>query len=489
MGGGKSGTTTQSVKIPPEVLARYNAVNARAEKVAERPFQPYAGQFVAGLTRQQQAGMAGIDRAAGMAQPYYDAAAGLTGAGSRGVGPLTRQQIQYYQDPYTESVVDPTRRALEQQQGQERAMLQAQAIRSGGFGGDRSGLERANLARQQSLGMAQAISPLYSQGYQIGLQTAAGQQGVEAQNLQRQLAAGQQFAGLGTGAQQAALQGAQAQMGAGTLEQQTQQADLTARYQQFLQERGYDFQVAQFLANIAMGTGALSGSTTTTTQPTSMFSDERLKENVKPIGETFDGQTIYKYNYKGEPHTQIGLMAQEVEHHKPEAVGEAHGFKTVDYDRATEEAGGLGKAMSSMGGAVREPGAYARGGYAPGGLVDPNDIQALLASPKVAFGPFAQGGPYGQSSEQAPFSGAGGIVPTSRLPTPKLVTAGPAPRQQEGGLREAMDNIARGGKFAEKAGNLLDKFTPKEEGAAEGAKTFGKKFAEVGKDVYDTFRL
>ena len=466
--GNKGSTTTQTVKIPPEVMARYNAVNKRAEALASRPFQPYTGQFVAGLTGQQQAGMAGINAATGMAQPYYETAAAMTQAGAGPVGRLTREQIREYENPYTESVVDPTRRALEQQQGQERAMLAAQAIRSGAFGGDRAGLERANLARQQSLGMAQAISPLYQQGYQQAVQTAMGQQGIRAADLQRQLAAGQQYAGLGTAAQQAALQAAQAQIGAGTLEQQTQQADLTAKYQQFLQERGYDFQVAQFLANIAMGTGALSGSTTTTTQPSSFFSDERMKENIQPIGETFDGQKIYKYNYKGEPGTQIGLIAQEVERKHPEAVGMAGGMKTVDYDRATEHAGGLGKAMSSMGGAVHEPGAYSRGGYAPGGLVDPNDLQAILASQRESFGPYMQGGPYGQSAQQAPFSGAGGIVPAARLPTPKLVTAGPVPRQQESGMQEAMRTFDAASDAGSKIGKTYDFFAgtdPKKDSA------------------------
>lgn len=466
--GNKGSTTTQTVKVPPEVMARYNAVNKRAEELASRPFQPYTGQFVAGLTGQQQAGMAGINAATGMAQPYYQTAAAMTQAGAGPVGRLTREQIREYENPYTESVVDPTRRALEQQQGQERAMLAAQAIRSGAFGGDRAGLERANLARQQSLGMAQAISPLYQQGYQQAVQTAMGQQGIRAADLQRQLAAGQQYAGLGTAAQQAALQAAQAQIGAGTLEQQTQQADLTAQYQQFLQERGYDFQVAQFLANIAMGTGALSGSTTTTTQPSSFFSDERMKENIQPIGETFDGQKIYKYNYKGEPGTQIGLIAQEVERKHPEAVGMAGGMKTVDYDRATEHAGGLGKAMSSMGGAVHEPGAYSRGGYAPGGLVDPNDLQAILASQRESFGPFMQGGPYGQSAQKSPFSDAGGVVPPARLPTPKLMTAGSIPRQQEPGMQEAMRAFDAASDAGSKIGKTYDFFAgtdPKKDSA------------------------
>ena len=493
MGGGKSSTTTQTVSIPPEVLARYRAVNARAEAVAAQPFKRYEGQFVAGINPTQQAGITGTMNAAGMAQPYFDTAARMTQAGSGAVGPLSARDIARYESPYIRSVVAPMVQALQQQQGQERAVQQAQAIRSGGFGGDRAGLERANLARQQALGMAQAISPIYQQGYQQALQTAMAQQGIKAQDLQRMLAAGQQYAGLGSGAQAAALQAAQAQIGAGTLEQQTQQADLTARYQQFLQERGYPFQVAQFLANIAMGTGALSGSTTTTQQPSSFFSDERVKENIKPIGETFDGQTIYKYNYKGEPATQIGLIAQEVEKKHPEAVGSEHGIKTVDYDRATEHAGGLGKALASMGGAVFEPGEYARGGFAPGGLVDPNDIQAILAQQKAGFGPFSQGGIFGQSTDVTP--GAGGIVPTNRLHTPRLVTAGSTPQQRPSGLQEAMkatEQVTDVGQKLGKAYDWVKGSDPKKDAAGNiiegtGSPSLGERLSEGADKIKEIF--
>jgi len=68
----------------------------------------------------------------------------------------------------------------------------------------------------------------------------------------------------------------------------------------------------------------------------SMFSDRRLKENIKPVGKTDDGQKLYKYNYKGDPKTQIGLMADEVEKHHPEAViTHPSGYKMVNYDLAT----------------------------------------------------------------------------------------------------------------------------------------------------------
>ncbi|MCJ2097222.1 tail fiber domain-containing protein [Methylobacterium sp. E-046] len=72
-------------------------------------------------------------------------------------------------------------------------------------------------------------------------------------------------------------------------------------------------------------------------------SDERMKENIRPVGELKDGQTIYSYNYRGEPRTQIGLIAQEVADRKPDAVGPIGlgDLLGVDYGKATDEAARL----------------------------------------------------------------------------------------------------------------------------------------------------
>ena len=386
-GGGKGGggTTSQTVQIPPEVLARYNAVNAKAEEVAATPFQPYTGEFVAPLNATQQAGINATSNASQMAQPFYQSATDATKSGMQNVGKLTAEQIQQYQNPYTQAVVDPTVRALQQQQGQQLSEQQGQAIRSGAFGGDRSGLARATLQGQQNLALGQAIAPLYQQGYNTAVQTAMGQQGVVAADLARQLTGGQQLGNLGSAAQNAALTGAQAQIAAGTLPQQTQQAEDTAKYQQFMQEKGYPFQTTQFLANIAEGTGALSGNTTTQTQGGGFFSsDARLKENIEPIGELFDGQKVYRYNFKDDKHktTQIGLIAQEAAREKKPGVGvDDDGFLAVNYHDVTDDAAEAGKGLvpNSMGGAVRSAGAFARGGYATDGGVDFGSLVAAHA--------------------------------------------------------------------------------------------------------------
>jgi hypothetical protein len=101
-------------------------------------------------------------------------------------------------------------------------------------------------------------------------------------------------------------------MTAGQVDQATRQAENTAKYNQFLQEQSLPYQQVKLASDIALGTGTASGSTTTTAQPGGFFSDERLKENIKAVGKTFDGQTIHSFNYKGDPRTQIGLIAQEV---------------------------------------------------------------------------------------------------------------------------------------------------------------------------------
>ena len=67
----------------------------------------------------------------------------------------------------------------------------------------------------------------------------------------------------------------------------------------------------------------------------SAFSDERLKENIQPVGKTDDGLTIATYNYKGTDKPQLGLIAQEVAIKKPEAVRRhGSGFLMIDYGKA-----------------------------------------------------------------------------------------------------------------------------------------------------------
>ncbi len=261
--GGKKSTTTQNVTIPAEVMARYNAVNARAETTAQNPFQKFgttASDFVAPINAQQTAGITAVNEAAGSYKPFMTGAASAT---TGAMGPAYAG-IDNYMTPYIRNVADATGAMMRQSNEQAQSGALGAAASSGAFGGDRAGIAAANLNQQNQMAYGKTMADIMSQGYTQAL-------GASQADLARQMQGGAQLAGIGAQTQAAGLQGAEAQVNAGTLQQQTDQAGKTALINQFMQEQGYPFQVAQFLANIAMGTGALSGSTTSTTQPASFF--------------------------------------------------------------------------------------------------------------------------------------------------------------------------------------------------------------------------
>lgn len=440
--GGKTSTSTSQVQVPPDVLARYNSVNATAQNVASTPFQQYSTSpdaFVAPINAEQTQGINQTNSFADAAQPYIGAATGYTLAGANPVNaaPITASDINQYESPYLSTVLGSTAALLNQNNQKQQSGALGEAIQQGAFGGDRAGIAAANLEQQQNLGNANIYSGIANTAFNTALSTAQQQQGVNLGAEQANRAAVQQtganLATLGTTAQTAGLQGAGAEQAAGATQQQTTQAGDTALYNQFLQQQSYPFQVAQFLANIAEGTGALSGSTTTTTQPQSIFSDARLKEDVEVIGKTFGGQNVVAFRYKGDPTRRMGLIAQDVEKKHPEAVREVGGFKAVDYDKAT--AADAEKGHFYKGGLVpanddwRDEARHARA-YGGTTLMDPQELATLEAASMSGgagtYGPYTSGGLYGTQASGAPRGGLS-YVPSANLPVGRLSVAQPAP--------------------------------------------------------------
>lgn len=62
-----------------------------------------------------------------------------------------------------------------------------------------------------------------------------------------------------------------------------------------------------------------------------IWSDRRLKEDIKRVGTTDDGLGVYTYRYKGSDTVHMGVMADEVERIHPDAVAEINGHKAVNY--------------------------------------------------------------------------------------------------------------------------------------------------------------
>jgi hypothetical protein len=415
-GGGKGGNTTTSSFKPPEAFMKaYQESLDMARDAVNRPYEQYKGDLVAGLTPTQQQGIANINAAQGMALPAIQKGMGYTERAAKGITPGLYNR---FYSPYVKDVANTTFANLMESQAQQQSGLKSGAIQAGAFGGDRGGVAQAEMARQQQLGNAMAMSNIYNQGYG----QAMGLAGQQVANLG---AMGQQMAALGAGAQGSVLQGAQAQMAAGAQEQATKQAELQAAYQQWMQKQAYPYQNAQFFANIAQGLGAGAGGTSSTTAPApniwsqifggigaigSIYSDKRMKENIEAVGTLNDGQTVYRYNFKGDPKTQIGLLAQEVEEQKPNAVTQVKGLKMVDYKGATDDAA----KMSSMGGVVGP--AMNRQGLAGGGIpyYPYGDAISYVPEGKIGSSGDTIPGPVSASEEGGLAAGWGDIAPISK---------------------------------------------------------------------------
>lgn len=66
-----------------------------------------------------------------------------------------------------------------------------------------------------------------------------------------------------------------------------------------------------------------------------MYSDRRLKTDIRKVGETPEAIGIYRYRHKGGGPLRLGLIAQDVEKRNPEAVArDAAGYRMVDYRKA-----------------------------------------------------------------------------------------------------------------------------------------------------------
>lgn len=231
-------------------------------------------QFGQGATAaQQQAALGQQMFGQGATAAQQQASMGLGAAGL--MSTAGQQQAALGQQYFNQNAAQAQQLAALGQQQFDQGATSAQQLAAMGQG--QAGLMSTAGGQQAALGQQ-----LYGQGAQNASQLAAlGQQqfgqgqasGAAAQGLGAGIYnmganTAQQLGALGAGAQAAGLQGAQAQQQAGLSTQQTDQAGLTALYNQFLQQQAYPFQTTQFLANIAEGTGALSGGSTSTTSPT-----------------------------------------------------------------------------------------------------------------------------------------------------------------------------------------------------------------------------
>jgi hypothetical protein len=263
----------------------------QAGEAAERAGQTQAAAAEKGIEEQRRQ----FDALVELMAPYVTAGTGAMGQQQALIGlqgaEAQKQAIQgFEQSPLFQSLM---------QQGENAILQNASAT-----GGLRGGNVQAALAQFRP----QALNSLIEQQYgrlgglsTMGQASAAGQ---ASSGMQSASNIGNLLANQG-----AALAGGI--MGQGGIARQT---------------FGDVLNIAKTAAQMAGAGGGGGGGG-------SMFSDRRLKKNIKQIGTRADGLNVYEFDYIWGGGRQVGLMAQEVQAIYPSAVSESGGYLMVDYSK------------------------------------------------------------------------------------------------------------------------------------------------------------
>jgi hypothetical protein len=214
---GQFGAARQDLGMGLGALATGQNMAAMSSQANLAPATAAIGQGIGGLTQAQQLalgsggadfrgsqgllmGAAGqLQQAQGAAQPGFTQAQqaitqglGSLGAGTQRFDPASAQN---FMDPYRQQVIDETMRQMDRQGMIAGQGLAAQAVRSGAFGGEREGVQRAEMQRNIMDQKAGTIANLLSQGF---TQSQANAMASFEQQQQRQLQSGQAAGTLGS---------------------------------------------------------------------------------------------------------------------------------------------------------------------------------------------------------------------------------------------------------------------------------------------------
>ncbi len=212
-GTGRQTTTTATTpQVPADVEAARRDLLGRAQAVAAERFPRYEQPRVAGFTPDQLAAFETTRNVAGAAGALAPLTPELTREGIAASRSLAQRlpdvNIQEYMSPYTQGVLDPAIRDIEERAARSRLELGQRAAQAGSFGGSRQAIAESELergtqrnigelsARERANAYNQALTQFREDQQRIpqlytgalaqlgtGLSQTAGRLGVEAQPL------------------------------------------------------------------------------------------------------------------------------------------------------------------------------------------------------------------------------------------------------------------------------------------------------------------
>jgi len=261
-GGGSSQPTQQTVtqsNIPKELMPYAMANLGRAAALTDinqNPWQQYRGQRFAEINPLQQQYMQGTSQL-GPAEEQLGAAQGLTGIAALSglnAGQFGQSEAEQYMSPYIRNVLNVQKQEAMRDASRQLPGLGAGAARVGGFGGTRSALMQSELQRN----LMNQMQGIEATGMQRAYESAQGQfnqdQARRMQGLGLAMQGGQQMGQLGQMGFDQRLAALNAQRMAGSDLNALRQQELSAQYQDFLDQQNYPYKQLAFMSDLVRGT-------------------------------------------------------------------------------------------------------------------------------------------------------------------------------------------------------------------------------------------
>ncbi len=281
---------------------------------------------------------------------FQQAAQGVQMAGQGTIASGMGPNIQAFENPYTQQVIDRTQQDIERQRQMATNTLGAQASQAGAFGGSRQGVAESLTNESFARQAADTLAQQRQQGFNTALGAAQNQQDVGLR-ASGQLA---DISNLGFGQ---AMDITRQQQQQGLAMQALNQQIIDAARQQYAGFTGAPERALQLPISAVSAGNMNQGTTTGTTQQqpgllnylslgASLASDPRLKTNIKLRGER-GGVKFYTWDWNDEgkriadpSQPTAGVLADELQETHPHLVHKgSDGYLRVNYAGLAEAIG------------------------------------------------------------------------------------------------------------------------------------------------------
>lgn len=227
---------------------------SKAEQIASTPYTPYTGTQVAPITGSQQQAITAAQTNANNQVGQTDIGNATALAGGVAGNGWNANTASKYMNPYTQNVTAYAQKQLNQAYGNVQNAADLNAASSGAFGGDRAALTKANNAGEYELQSGTLAANNQANAYNSAIQAW------QADN-NRALGAAQSYQQSGNDITNMNAQQIKDLLATGGVAQATQQMQLNANYNNYLDQRGWAANQLQPLLSATSGRGTPAGVT------------------------------------------------------------------------------------------------------------------------------------------------------------------------------------------------------------------------------------